>query len=90
MLQFIVILCFRHCFTNSYSVIEPLLEAFPNLYVGFTALITYPKATEARESVRRIPLERIVLETDAPYFLPHKVDTHSKCLNVSLRHFLAF
>ncbi|XP_046881913.1 putative deoxyribonuclease TATDN2 isoform X2 [Hypomesus transpacificus] len=63
----------RHCFTNSYSVIEPLLDAFPNLYVGFTGLITYPKATEARESVRRIPLERIVLETDAPYFLPHKV-----------------
>ncbi|XP_047437882.1 putative deoxyribonuclease TATDN2 isoform X2 [Mugil cephalus] len=63
----------RHCFTNSYPVIEPFLTEFPNLYVGFTALITYSSATEARNAVRQIPLNRIVLETDAPYFLPRKV-----------------
>ncbi|KAG7218174.1 hypothetical protein INR49_007456 [Caranx melampygus] len=63
----------RHCFTNSYPVIEPFLTEFPNLYVGFTALITYPRATEARDAVRQIPLNRIVLETDAPYFLPAQV-----------------
>lgn len=63
----------RHCFTNSYQVIEPFLKEFPNLYVGFTALITYVKATEARDALRHIPLDRIVLETDAPYFLPRQV-----------------
>ncbi|TNN65657.1 putative deoxyribonuclease TATDN2 [Liparis tanakae] len=63
----------RHCFTNSYPVIEPFLTEFPNLYVGFTALITYFKATEARDAVRKIPLNRIVVETDAPYFLPRQV-----------------
>ncbi|KAK2862202.1 hypothetical protein Q5P01_001735 [Channa striata] len=63
----------RHCFTNSYPVIEPFLKEFPNLYVGFTALITYSKATKARDAVRQIPLNRIVLETDAPYFLPRQV-----------------
>uniref|UniRef100_A0A6J0THN8 Deoxyribonuclease TATDN2 n=1 Tax=Pogona vitticeps TaxID=103695 RepID=A0A6J0THN8_9SAUR len=63
----------RHCFTGSYSVIEPLLDYFPNLTVGFTALLTYPSANEARESVRKIPLNRIVVETDAPYFLPRQV-----------------
>ncbi|KAJ4926644.1 hypothetical protein JOQ06_014393 [Pogonophryne albipinna] len=63
----------RHCFTNSYPVIEPFLTEFPNLYVGFTALITYYKAAEARDAVRQIPLNRIVLETDAPYFLPRQV-----------------
>ncbi|XP_070816052.1 putative deoxyribonuclease TATDN2 [Chaetodon trifascialis] len=64
----------RHCFTNSYPVIEPFLTEFPNLYVGFTALITYLRATEARDAVRQIPLNRIVLETDAPYFLPRQVN----------------
>ncbi|XP_035488184.2 putative deoxyribonuclease TATDN2 isoform X2 [Scophthalmus maximus] len=64
----------RHCFTNSYPVIEPFLAEFPNLYVGFTALITYSRATEARDAVRQIPLNRIVLETDAPYFLPRQVN----------------
>uniref|UniRef100_A0A8C4Z7B0 Uncharacterized protein n=3 Tax=Gadus morhua TaxID=8049 RepID=A0A8C4Z7B0_GADMO len=63
----------RHCFTNSYPVIEPFLEEFPNLCVGFTALITYQRAAEARDAVRRIPLDRIVLETDAPYFLPRQL-----------------
>ncbi|CAG5981630.1 unnamed protein product [Menidia menidia] len=63
----------RHCFTNSYPVIEPFLTEFPNLYVGFTALITYSSATEARNAVRQIPLDRIVLETDAPYFVPRQV-----------------
>ncbi|KAM7006420.1 putative deoxyribonuclease TATDN2 [Tautogolabrus adspersus] len=63
----------RHCFTNSYPVIEPFLTEFPNLYVGFTALITYASAKEAREAVRQIPLNRILLETDAPYFLPRGV-----------------
>lgn len=63
----------RHCFTNDYPVIKPFLEEFPNLYVGFTSLVTYSSAVEARDSVRKIPLERIVLETDAPYFLPRQV-----------------
>ncbi|XP_019735997.1 putative deoxyribonuclease TATDN2 isoform X5 [Hippocampus comes] len=63
----------RHCFTNSYPVIEPFLEAFPNLYVGFTAVITYSSAIEARDAVRKVPLDRILLETDAPYFLPRMV-----------------
>ncbi|XP_036426751.1 putative deoxyribonuclease TATDN2 [Colossoma macropomum] len=63
----------RHCFTNSYSVIEPFLSEFSNLCVGFTALITYPHAVEARDAVRKIPLNRILMETDAPYFLPRQV-----------------
>uniref|UniRef100_A0A096MUZ4 TatD DNase domain containing 2 n=1 Tax=Papio anubis TaxID=9555 RepID=A0A096MUZ4_PAPAN len=62
----------RHCFTGSYPVIEPLLKYFPNMSVGFTAVLTYSSAWEAREALRQIPLERIIVETDAPYFLPRQ------------------
>ncbi|XP_037657731.1 putative deoxyribonuclease TATDN2 [Choloepus didactylus] len=63
----------RHCFTGSYPVIEPLLKHFPNMSVGFTAVLTYSSAWEAREALKQIPLERIIVETDAPYFLPRQV-----------------
>lgn len=67
----------RHCFTGSYPVIEPLLKYFPNMSVGFTAVLTYSSAWEARDSLKQIPLERIIVETDAPYFLPRQVRVSS-------------
>ncbi|XP_069499118.1 putative deoxyribonuclease TATDN2 isoform X1 [Ambystoma mexicanum] len=63
----------RHCFTGSFKVIEPFLEAFPNMAVGFTAVLTYPSANDVKDAVKKIPLERIIVETDAPYFLPRQV-----------------
>ncbi|XP_067908360.1 putative deoxyribonuclease TATDN2 [Heterodontus francisci] len=69
----------RHCFTGRYEVIEPFLHEFPNLSVGFTALLTYPTAIVTKEAVRRIPIERIVVETDAPYFLPRGISKRVCC-----------
>uniref|UniRef100_A0A673VBF4 TatD DNase domain containing 2 n=1 Tax=Suricata suricatta TaxID=37032 RepID=A0A673VBF4_SURSU len=63
----------RHCFTGSHRLIEPLLKYFSNMFIGFTALLTYSSAWEARDALLNIPLERILVETDAPYFLPHGV-----------------
>lgn len=37
----------RHHFIGSYSVIEPLLKYFPNMSVGFTAVLTYSSTWEA-------------------------------------------
>ena len=63
----------RHCFIGSYPVIEPLLKHFPNMSVGFTAILTYSSAWEAHEALKQIPLERIIVETDASYILPRQV-----------------
>ncbi|XP_053326048.1 putative deoxyribonuclease TATDN2 [Spea bombifrons] len=60
----------RHCFTGNYRDIEPFLTEFPNMAVGFTALLTYPSAREAQTAMALIPLERLIVETDAPFFLP--------------------
>ncbi|XP_062939752.1 putative deoxyribonuclease TATDN2 [Cynocephalus volans] len=63
----------RHCFTGSYPDVEPMLKHFPNMSVGFTAVLTYSSAWEVRDALKKIPLDRIVVETDAPYFLPRWV-----------------
>ena len=59
-----------YCFTGSYRVVEPLLELSPNMSVGFTAVLTCSSVRESWQAVREIPLERIVIESNAPHFLP--------------------
>jgi TatD DNase family protein len=65
-----------HCFTYEgevgISIIKKLMNQFPNLYFGFTGAITFKKSDKLRESVASVPLERILLETDAPYMAPGK------------------
>ena len=47
------------------------IDDYPNCYIGFTGLITNPNAVNARRAVSDLPLERMLLETDAPHFVPH-------------------
>jgi len=62
-----------HCFTGSHSQLHRFVNEFPNMFFGFTNLITYPSATATHEVVKSIPLDRVLLETDAPYFVPESL-----------------
>jgi TatD DNase family protein len=57
-----------HCFSGDYEVARGCLDL--GLYLSFTGVITFPKAEREREVIRKIPLERILIETDAPYLAP--------------------
>lgn len=57
-----------HCFSGDISLAERALEWGFYLAVGGT--LTYPNANDLREVIRRVPTERLVLETDAPYLTP--------------------
>ncbi len=59
-----------HCFTAAYANDKLWLDAFPNLYIGLTPLVTYRTATPTHDTAMNIPLNRLLLETDAPYFIP--------------------
>ncbi|XP_021367549.1 uncharacterized protein LOC110459549 isoform X2 [Mizuhopecten yessoensis] len=61
-----------HCFTGNYQSAKKWMNLFPNLYIGLTPLVTYRTATPSHEVARFIPLDRLLLETDAPYFIPRK------------------
>lgn len=58
-----------HCFGGSLDEALELLETFPGFCLGIGGVLTYKKS-KLPEVVQQLPLERIVLETDAPYLAP--------------------
>ena len=59
-----------HCWWYSPKEIQIVRDIFPNLWVGFDGNITYKKADALRQSAQALPLQNILLETDAPYLTP--------------------
>ncbi|XP_070192209.1 uncharacterized protein [Littorina saxatilis] len=59
-----------HCFTSNYNSALKWTSRFENLFIGLTPLVTYRSAVETHDVARNIPLNKLLLETDAPYFFP--------------------
>jgi TatD DNase family protein len=57
-----------HCFSGDDSFMQACLDM--GFYISFTCNITYKKADGLRALVKKIPLDRLFLETDAPYLSP--------------------
>lgn len=57
-----------HCFSGGVEVAKNVLEM--GFYLSFTGVVTFPKADSLREVVKRIPIEKILIETDCPYLAP--------------------
>jgi TatD DNase family protein len=58
-----------HCFTEAYDVGKRLIDEH-DCYLGIGGAVTFKKATDLHDAVKRLPLERFVLETDCPYMTP--------------------
>lgn len=60
-----------HCFNDSAEYLKELLAAFPKAFIGITGVVTFEDAKRLKEIVATLlPLERLLLETDAPYMAP--------------------
>ena len=57
-----------HCFTGNYAAASAYLDL--GFYLSFTGIITFKNAEALREVVRKVPLEKIFVETDSPYLTP--------------------
>ena len=64
-----------HCFTGALEMARKFLKTFPNLYVGVCGNVTYD-SNRVRALAAGLPLERLLLETDAPYMVPRNLPQH--------------
>ncbi|MGI1670090.1 MAG: TatD family hydrolase [Neptuniibacter sp.] len=57
-----------HCFTESWDMAKAAMDL--NYSISFSGIITFRNAEELRDVVKKVPLDRILIETDAPYLAP--------------------
>lgn len=57
-----------HCFTENLEIARAAIEL--GFYISFSGILTFKNATVIKEVARSIPLEKILIETDAPYLAP--------------------
>ena len=57
-----------HCFTGNYEAAREILDT--GFYLSFTGIITFKNADSLRDVVRKLPLNRVLVETDSPYLAP--------------------
>lgn len=57
-----------HCFTESYEMAEAAMAL--GFYISISGIVTFNKAAELKDVVRRLPIERLLIETDSPYLAP--------------------
>ncbi|HYA15119.1 MAG TPA: TatD family hydrolase [Syntrophales bacterium] len=58
-----------HCFSGDYGMAEKCLDM--GFFISVTGAITFGKSDKLQEVVKKVPVSRLLLETDAPYLTPH-------------------
>lgn len=78
-----------HCFTESLEVAEAALDM--GFHISFSGIVSFKNAREIKEVARRIPLDRMLVETDAPYLapVPHRGKTNEPAFVVHVAEEIA-
>ena len=58
-----------HCFTEDWATAQKALDL--NFYISISGIVTFKNATTIQEVAKRVPLDRLLIETDAPYLAPN-------------------
>ncbi len=65
-----------HCFTENWDMASKALDM--GFYISISGIVTFKNAVELRDVVKKIPLDRLLIETDSPYLapVPHRGKTN--------------
>lgn len=58
-----------HCFSGSWETAKQCLDM--NFHISFGGPVTFKNAKQPKEVLAQVPLDRLLIETDAPYLTPH-------------------
>jgi TatD DNase family protein len=74
-----------HCFTESWNVAEAAMEM--NFYISLSGIVTFKNAASLQDVATKLPLDRLLIETDSPYLAPvpfrGKMNDPSKVIHVA-------
>jgi TatD DNase family protein len=78
-----------HCFTGTRDEMNPLLDL--GFFISFSGILTFRTATALQQAAQSAPLDRILVETDAPFLapVPHRGKTNESAFVVDTGRFLA-
>jgi TatD DNase family protein len=65
-----------HCFTEDWELARRMIDH--NFFISFSGILTFPKAHLLREVAKKIPVERLLIETDSPYLVPFPLQETKK------------
>ena len=57
-----------HCFTGNADLARAALRL--GFYISAAGIVTFPKASELRDTLKAVPLDRLLAETDSPFLAP--------------------
>jgi TatD DNase family protein len=57
-----------HCFTETWEVAQTAIDL--GFHISFSGIVTFKNAMELKDVARRVPLDRMLIETDSPYLAP--------------------
>lgn len=57
-----------HCFTGDTAMARRALDI--GFYLSYAGIVTFPKASELRDTLKVVPVDRLLIETDSPYLAP--------------------
>jgi len=78
-----------HCFTEDWDTGRAALDL--GFFISFSGIVTFKSATALREVAKKVPLDRILIETDAPYLVPvpHRGQRNEPAMVAATAGFLA-
>ena len=78
-----------HCFTGTGDEMDPLLNL--GFHISFSGIVTFRNAVALQQAAQAVPLDRMLVETDAPFLapVPHRGKTNESAFVVDTGRFLA-